>query len=469
MGDLISELLAAPRASVVAAAGCGKTELIAQTVAADREARHLVLTHTHAGVHALQARLRRFEVAGKRAPVSTIGAFALRFAGSFPQISGLPTAVPTSNADWRTVHECAARLFEVPTLARVLRASYSSVLVDEYQDCSPTQHGLVCALADVLPVRVFGDPVQGLFDFADDGVVDWNRDVDGEFDRLAEVDTPYRWRHTNPQLGDWLAAARRALVDGDALPDPGDAVTRGSADRRDQLDACRRKSRAHDARVIAIHGHPNQAHAFAKNLQGLYSSMEEMACHTLMEAAGAIDAAEGPYRSLAVVDFLTVCASNIRQPLDSARGRYARGELATAKDTSPHKPTVDALNAVAGTGTPDTILSAINAALALPGVHVYRRELLREMRRALNRQQQQPGTALTDAAWHVRDLTRRIGRRMPRLAVGRTHIVKGLEFDDAIVLDAGALTTPQQLYVAITRGARSLTLLGDPPHFDPVS
>lgn len=465
--DLVAELLDAPRASVLAAAGCGKTELIAKTVAADPDGRHLVLTHTHAGVHALQARLRRFDVAAKRAPVSTIGAFALRFAASFPQTCGLPTSTPSKNAEWRGVYEAATQLLATSVLARIVRASYSSVLVDEYQDCTLVQHELVRGLAAVVPVRVFGDPVQGLFDFAEDGLVDWSRDVDGELERLAEIETPYRWRNTNPALGEWLASARHALVAGQPLPDPGDVVTRGASDRQEQLRVCRQTSQEREVRVVAIHGHPNQAHALAKNLKGLYSSMEEMACHDLMQAAATIDAAEGPDRSLAVMDFLKQCTSNTGQSLSSARARYARGQTATARATSSHKPAVNALNEVAEAGTPDIVLNAIDAILELPGVRVHRRELLREMRRALRHQQHHPEADLTDAAWHVRDITRRTGRRMPRLAVGRTHLVKGLEFQRAIVLDASALGTPQQLYVAITRGAYSLSLLGEPRHFPP--
>lgn len=156
MDELISDLLRTPRASVVAAAGCGKTELIARAIAADPVGRHLVLTHTHAGVHALRDRLRRFDVPSHRATVSTIAAFALRLAAAFPGTSGLATTAPTGDDEWRAVQASASRPLQMPAVAEVLRASYSSVLVDEYQDCTPTQHHLVCALADILHVRVFG-------------------------------------------------------------------------------------------------------------------------------------------------------------------------------------------------------------------------------------------------------------------------------------------------------------------------
>ena len=54
------DLRAVERGTITAPAGCGKTELIAQTLRAHRESKPiLVLTHTNAGVAALRARLDR--------------------------------------------------------------------------------------------------------------------------------------------------------------------------------------------------------------------------------------------------------------------------------------------------------------------------------------------------------------------------------------------------------------------------
>jgi DNA helicase-2/ATP-dependent DNA helicase PcrA len=47
---------------------------------------------------------------------------------------------------------------------------------------------------------------------------------------------------------------------------------------------------------------------------------------------------------------------------------------------------------------------------------------------------------------------------MPRCAVGTTLLVKGLEFHHAVILDADALDT-KNLYVALTRGSKSLTIV----------
>jgi DNA helicase-2/ATP-dependent DNA helicase PcrA len=43
--------------------------------------------------------------------------------------------------------------------------------------------------------------------------------------------------------------------------------------------------------------------------------------------------------------------------------------------------------------------------------------------------------------------------------IGTTLLVKGLEYDHAVILDADALDA-KDLYVAMTRGSKSLTIIG---------
>jgi len=43
--------------------------------------------------------------------------------------------------------------------------------------------------------------------------------------------------------------------------------------------------------------------------------------------------------------------------------------------------------------------------------------------------------------------------------IGTTLLVKGLEYDHAVILDADVLDA-KHLYVAMTRGSKSLTIIG---------
>ena len=103
---------------------------------------------------------------------------------------------------------------------------------------------------------------------------------------------------------------------------------------------------------------------------------------------------------------------------------------------------------------------------AIPGAVIYRRELWFDMDRALARMEGDPSIPLATHAWEVRDVGRQRGRRVDPRTVSRTLLIKGLEFDNAVVLDADMLDT-QNLYVALTRGSTSLTVLSADATIDP--
>ena len=78
-----------------------------------------------------------------------------------------------------------------------------------------------------------------------------------------------------------------------------------------------------------------------------------------------------------------------------------------------------------------------------------------------------PDLSLVEAAEQYQGEFRHKGRPVGRRRlIGTTLLVKGLEFDHAIVLDAASLSK-KELYVALTRGARSLTIVSTDPVLDP--
>ena len=94
----------------------------------------------------------------------------------------------------------------------------------------------------------------------------------------------------------------------------------------------------------------------------------------------------------------------------------------------------------------------------LPGSKTYRSELVSEMRKTLRLAASMPDVRWDDVAWEVRDRARRDGRNLEHRVVSRTLLIKGLEFDHAIVLNADELDE-KNLYVALTRGSKTLTIL----------
>ena len=75
--------------------------------------------------------------------------------------------------------------------------------------------------------------------------------------------------------------------------------------------------------------------------------------------------------------------------------------------------------------------------------------------------------SLVEAAERYQTEFRHTGRPTSRRnLLGTTLLVKGLEFDHAIVLDAASLSR-KELYVALTRGAKSLTIISTATALNP--
>ena len=109
--------------SVVAAAGCGKTEQIVLTTKGYAGCR-LILTHTHSGVDALRRRFKEHKVGAKAYRIETIAGWCLRYTSSFPQRAGRKVAEPSDDASWQAVYAATVRLIESGAVDRVLPASY---------------------------------------------------------------------------------------------------------------------------------------------------------------------------------------------------------------------------------------------------------------------------------------------------------------------------------------------------------
>lgn len=91
------------------------------------------------------------------------------------------------------------------------------------------------------------------------------------------------------------------------------------------------------------------------------------------------------------------------------------------------------------------------------GVRKHRPAVLRACIKALQLCHGTAGLSFADAAIRIREQNRLIGRPLPGRAVGSTLLLKGLEAEVAVVLDADSLDA-KNLYVAMTRGSKRLVL-----------
>ena len=115
---------------LLAPAGYGKTHLIAESIL-HAEGRQLILTHTHAGVHALRAKLRALKVSTARFHVDTIASWSLRLCLAYGSTSGWLSKHPESK-QWNKLYLACRELLDSQFIRRIIRSSYAGMYVDEY-------------------------------------------------------------------------------------------------------------------------------------------------------------------------------------------------------------------------------------------------------------------------------------------------------------------------------------------------
>ena len=346
----IEAVLGARRGLVVAPAGCGKTHLITEVLSVAQHKPYLVLTHTTAGVTALKKRLKRFSVPSQNYVVTTIDGWALRIAGSFPGLCPVDVGPEVPNQFYPSLRRSVLALLREGNINEAVRASYSRLLVDEYQDCNVLQHEMTVALSHLLPTVVFGDPMQCIFSFSGP-MPHWRDTVQVSFPVLTTLDRILRIATemmTNVEVNLTLRRVSRILA---------------------------------------------------------------------------------------------------------GRNRTAASLLENALVTLVREP------------SRHNTRSALQHLEEKEGTRVFRSGACQALKDALSLSVSSPEMSIYEAASVVREQRRYQGdRRITHRSIGSTLLLKGLECDHALILDAGSMSA-SNLYVALSRGAKSVVLFSGSREF----
>ena len=450
--------------AVVAPAGCGKTHLIAETIKHYSGTKPLlILTHTNAGVVALRGRLDAAGVPTSNFRLSTIDGWAIRLVSTFPVRSSLnPELLKLSSpaTDYPNIRAAAVRLVRDNHIGDVLKASYAGLVVDEYQDCSLRQHALIAFASTVLPTRVLGDPLQAIFGFGQDGLANWDGQVCARFPVRGQLATPWRWINAgNESLGRWLLEIRQALLRGDPIDLQSAPNTvrwvelNGADDHARRLEAARVRAPNDDGRVLIIgeSTSPESQRRFASQTPGAVT-VEAVDLRDLVSFARSFD--------LASTNALQKALQFAESVMTNVGGNELLRRLASIRTgTARNPPTVTELAAQRFSSEPSHS-AAVDLLVELgkqAGVRTYRPAVLRSCIKALNLCRGTHGLSFYDAAIRMREQNRLVGRPLPKRAVGSTLLLKGLEADISVILNAADLNS-RNLYVAMTRGSRGLVV-----------
>ncbi|HEX8604140.1 MAG TPA: UvrD-helicase domain-containing protein, partial [Pseudoduganella sp.] len=410
--------------AVVAPAGHGKTEVIANVAALGMRA--LVLTHTHAGVHAIRSRMRRLGIPSGAVSVDTISGWCMRYANAFPKVAKPPEGMPRNNEEWDQLYLGTILALRIQAVREVVAASYDRILIDEYQDCHALQHELAVALAEIVPTLIFGDPMQGIFEFAG-ATLNWEGYIHGDFPLAGSLDTPHRWNGKNPDLGTWIARTRDKLIAGEPIDlMDGPIAFRQSDDAFDMgllFDGIERR----DGSQAAIHCRRGVSNQLARASNGGFQAIEEMAATRLHAFAAAWDASPENGGRLAAVKALIEECVNKKRAVDGV-----------APDPDD-QAVADEMNAIAKTFAEGNGAAQLMRLFALarkrPRWRIFRGEIWRDAERAIAEVDAGRCDTMTEAAGVVRQRMTNSGRRLPNRTVSTPLLLKGLEFDHVVIPD----------------------------------
>jgi hypothetical protein len=465
----VEDVLECQLGSIVAPAGCGKTHLITQALSIGSSKPTLVLTHTTAGVAALKKRLRQLSIPASHYVVTTIDGWALKVVGSFPLSCPIFSSPEKPRDFYPEIRQSVLRFLLVGGIHDVIRSTYSRLLVDEYQDCDINQHNLVSSLSEVIPTVIFGDPMQCIFDFSG-RMPDWYSEVLSRFPPLGTMNIPWRWNNAGTQqLGEWVLFARERFLLGESVDlrsCPG-YVAWYQLTGNSQIDLISQRNIQHtilnqnptgSLLVIGSSINEQSRHLFAK---GSFRTevVEPVQLGSVTGAASQFDKTTGLELVAAILEVASTMMTNVEKVQVSKR---IESILNSRNKTAP-SPVEYALCTAVTDSTRSNILAALQQIELKPGVNVYRRAAYNALKDSISLAISSPTKSMFEAASIVRERMRQQGDgRIPFRAIGSTLLLKGLEADHCLILDAnGKGMNPKHLYVALSRGAKTVSVFSN--------
>lgn len=472
--------------SVQLPAGTGKTHLLVDVVAeiAARRATHgharkvLVLTHTNAGVQVIRRRLGAD--LGPLTHVATITSFAFEFARAYPQLGGV--TIP-EHPDWAQSPlylDAGTQVCRNRHVQQVLTASYSHLFVDEYQDCTQIQHELVHELHRALPhTAVFGDPLQAIFGFDPNApLVSWDQ-VQRDFPDHPVGCVPWRWQDHNPELGAWLLDLRPDIRPGATLDLSDQATPSGVRFLPHTHDQKPLRGRlyqlaADPGTVLVLAGRNRDQTRLAAGRLGIrgYTAMEDINGTFMHQQLAELARTAFSGRARWAGRLAKACFTGLGKLNDAVFNRLDKGRPASTLTRPGLGTTLAALDELARTPDLATLAAVMHRIARSDEAILHSAEAWHDTAAAITAAVGSTTGSSTSAELHeelhrtlraVRDRLRHHGSRERRRQVSRTVLVKGLEYDHVIIANLAEVPDACNLYVALTRARKTITIIGAAP------
>lgn len=457
--QLYKSFVASAKSLVVAPAGYGKTYTIAKCLKYTT-GHQLILTHTHAGVASIKEKVKKATPSCKYT-VETISSFAQKYVEAFYCQKDKPEQ--DDSAYFPFIIQKATKLFQKRPICDVIKTTYSGLFVDEYQDCTISQHQLIMALSKNLPLHVLGDPLQGIFDFNGEQLVDFSTAFIG-FDS-QELIEPWRWKNTNALLGESLKDIRDKLSTNQSINlNEYNTITKHIVQERDLFDPqtlyCRSISQLLNQNTSLLLLHPDSENKNArinliKKFKNRFRLVEAMDSKEFYNFSRKIDQCN-TVTFYSVLHEICLTLFNRTEFCNwfNENGVKDKRNNADKKIIEPVKQNISQL---AQSKSLKLFSQTLFLIKNLPDIICYRKELSNDLCKALNIAHYS-NSSVYDAMKEIRNIKRRVGRKIIGKCIGTTLLTKGLEFDTVVILNAHRFTDVKNLYVALTRASKNLVV-----------
>ncbi len=473
--DLYRKFASIPKGLIIAPAGYGKTHTIVESLIFS-EGRQLVLTHTNAGVASIKEKIRKHNppIPTWRYNIETIDGYVQKYVLAFCFKEIIPDQKDRKEY-YSFLRERAASLFNNKLVSSVINSTYSGLYVDEYQDCTKSQHKLIECLSKVLPTHIIADPLQGIFDF-DGQLVDFDKDL-VDFSIVGKLDRPWRWEKTNVALGLSLSKIRQDIESGKQinlldLSNSAEIKIRDSS-QYSYLENAKylynevSKIIDNSNQLLIIHPVSSRIEArltFCKQFSGRVSVIESVDDNDFYEYSQKIDnlvKSNDLYADLLLI--LKGEPSTRKKSKTKTRKRTLLTGLSFLKDGKPPSGKTSMAHCFTELLSNFDFIKLRSLLVILyktTGVNCYRKELFWDLARSLSI----AGTddvSVLNAMESVRNKKRGQCKKNYGKTIGTTLLTKGLEFDTVVVLDAHKFVDSKNLYVALTRASTKLIVFSD--------
>lgn len=466
----IERFLSHEKTMLIAPAGYGKTHTIAASMEILKiKGKHLILTHTHAGIGSIKEKLKKENIPSKQFHVETISGFAQRYVLSFYNGTDIPELNDKNYFSF--ILKKAFYYFTLKPVQKILLRSYSSLFVDEYQDCTSTQHEFILLISALFPTRFLGDPLQGIFQFNPlDPLVNMDDELQMKdfITNKYVLKQPQRWlRGNNESLGENLKHIRAELILGNPIHLNNYSAIESHYHHEDDLNIP--TSLYYKKLSDSIKGdslliiHPNTTSIYPrisliKKFNNRFLLLESIDDKDFYKLASKFDNVSQGGHSLVVKEVcLAIFNKTELNKWFNDKGIKSKTSEAEKALIKPLKNLLEEINL---SPSFKKLGSALSEVSKLPMLKCYRKEIFSCLCKALQYADNEK-TTVANAMVDIRNSIRRYGKTTNVKCIGTTLLTKGLEFDTVIVLNAHQFNCPKHLYVALTRACKKLIVFSN--------